>query len=310
MIGESIPIEYDSASGKRVGLSIESVSAFYSDETLTIIGEVASWSGRSIDDYRELQAVAYGADGQVVGRAVDNWCEFGIRQSFECEMQTSPYGYRLFGVPALVRLLPAAELDGQSYEELEVGPVAVARFRENTANPGRTIEFDGRAFRSEGFEVSLKDMLQYDAYNNLEWLTDEWRDWSQHQREHGLPPDHPLHEFGVTNLDALDGESFEQLCGRYFSRQGYAVEYTPTVGDGGVDLILKRGQEYLLVQCKRHARPVGEPVLRDLYGTLVHFQATGGVVCSSAGFTPSALTWVSGKAIRLVDGPEILRGLR
>jgi restriction system protein len=95
----------------------------------------------------------------------------------------------------------------------------------------------------------------------------------------------------------------------YFERLGFVVEQTPTVGDGGVDLVLRRGEELVLVQCKRHARPVGEPVLRDLYGALVHFGANSGVVCSSSGFTPAACKWAHEKAIRLVDGDEILKAL-
>lgn len=306
---EAVTIEYDTASGKRAGLNFEAASAFFVDETLTVIGELSSWSGQPIDAYREIQVVAYDAHGQAVGQALSNWTEFGARQSFECSLDSSGYGYRLFGVPALVRLI-AAKTDDADFDVLdEPGTTQAARFRESTANYGRTVEWNGSEFSISGYPTPLTHILQYDALGELEWVSREWQDWSEHQRHHGLAPQHPLHGFGVTALDQLDGRSFELLCAMYFERLGYTVELTPTVGDGGVDLVLRRDQEYVLVQCKRHARPAGEPVLRDLYGTLVHFGATSGVVCSSSGFTPAARSWARDKALKLVDGNEILTAL-
>lgn len=306
MFGEPVQVEYDNASAKRAGLNIEAASAFFSDETLTVLGELSSRSGNSIDDYRELQVIVYDAQDQAVGQALCNWIEFGLRQSFECSLEPSGYGYRLFAVPHLVRLIPArADADFEAPEQTQTA----ARFRPGTANEGRTVDWDGAQFSISGYATPLTHILQYDAQEELEWLSPEWREWSNHQRQYGLPPHHPLHGFGVTSLSQLDGRSFEVLCGMYFERLGFVVEQTPTVGDGGVDLVLRRGEELVLVQCKRHARPVGEAVLRDLYGALVHFGANSGVVCSSSGFTPAACKWAHEKAIRLVDGDEILKAL-
>jgi hypothetical protein len=53
------------------------------------------------------------------------------------------------------------------------------------------------------------------------------------------------------------------------------VELTPFQGDHGVDLILARAGEKVIVQCKHRPRgSVGEPVLRDLFGALHHFNRT------------------------------------
>jgi restriction system protein len=55
--------------------------------------------------------------------------------------------------------------------------------------------------------------------------------------------------------DALHGMSwreFELLVGEAFRLQGYAVQEVGGAGpDGGVDLVLRRGSEIALVQCKQ-----------------------------------------------------------
>ena len=73
--------------------------------------------------------------------------------------------------------------------------------------------------------------------------------------------------------DALDGMSwqeFEILVGEAFRLQGYRVAETGGAGaDGGVDLVLSKGGEKFLVQCKQwKAYKVGVDVVRELYGVM------------------------------------------
>lgn len=117
--------------------------------------------------------------------------------------------------------------------------------------------------------------------------------------------------------DALDGMSwreFEMLVGEAFRLQGYQVVETGGAGaDGGVDLVLSRpgknGSEKFLVQCKQwRAYKVGVDVVRELYGVMAARGATGGFVVTSGRFTDEAVSFASGRNLRLVDGPK-LRGL-
>lgn len=73
--------------------------------------------------------------------------------------------------------------------------------------------------------------------------------------------------------DALDGMSwqdFELLVGEAFWLQGYEVTELGGEGpDGGVDLVLRRGREKFLVQCKQwKAFKVGVVIVRELYGVM------------------------------------------
>jgi restriction system protein len=117
---------------------------------------------------------------------------------------------------------------------------------------------------------------------------------------------------GIETIRALSWPEFENLVGEAYRRQGYAVEETGGGGaDGGVDLILRKGSEKTVVQCKRwRERQVGVNVVRELYGVMVAEGAVRGIIVSSGTFTPDATTFASGKSLTLVDGPalEVLVG--
>ncbi len=299
-----VTVTYSGADEALAGLEIESASAFFHEDKLVIMGELVSASGGVIEGYCEIQAVVYDFGGQLVGQALANWAPFGLRQSFSVALFM---GDDLFGDPATVALVPVSDASPVDRPEADLAEIAV--FRSGTPNAGRVLQHDGQRFVVSGYEIPLVHVLQYDRSGDLEWRNDAWGSWAQAQRDSGLPAEHPLHELGATTLDQLSGIQFEQLCALYFTKQGYAVEMTPAVADGGVDLVLCRLDERVLVQCKRHARPVGEPVVRDLYGVVLHHGADSGVVCASAGFTPAARAWVGDKPLVLIEGQEILRGL-
>jgi len=112
------------------------------------------------------------------------------------------------------------------------------------------------------------------------------------------------------SADALDGmswQSFEMLVGEGFRLQGYQVTETGGSGaDGGVDLVLTKGGEKFLVQCKQwRAMKVGVEIVRELYGVMAARGATGGFVVTSGRFTDDATTFASGRNVRLIDGPQL-----
>jgi restriction system protein len=74
-------------------------------------------------------------------------------------------------------------------------------------------------------------------------------------------------------LDGMTWREFEMLVGEAFRLRGYRVTEQGGVGpDGGVDLVLAKGNEKFLVQCKQwRAFRVGVEVVRELYDRLVPF---------------------------------------
>lgn len=108
-------------------------------------------------------------------------------------------------------------------------------------------------------------------------------------------------------VQEMDWREFESLVGQAFERQGYQVTRTGGDGpDGGVDLILTKGGETFLVQCKQwRAFRVGVPVVRELYGVMAAEGAAGGYVVTSGRFTEEAEAFAQGRNIRLINGPEL-----
>ena len=112
------------------------------------------------------------------------------------------------------------------------------------------------------------------------------------------------------SVDALNGMSwrgFEMLVGEAFRLQGYSViEHGGAGPDGGIDLVLRKGTETHLVQCKQwKAYKVGVEVVRQLYGVMAANGAAGGFVITSGAFTPDAQAFANGRNVKLIDGPKL-----
>jgi len=105
--------------------------------------------------------------------------------------------------------------------------------------------------------------------------------------------------------------SVSVIAGRYRAL-GYNVERVGHGGshfDGGIDLKLRRGAEYIVVQCKReNVYKVTHNVGHELLGVMCTEGATGAIVVNAGEFTSYALTSAKGDArLILVDGQEVRR---
>ena len=116
---------------------------------------------------------------------------------------------------------------------------------------------------------------------------------------------------GQTSLETLRSVSwkhFEWLVGEAYRRKGYEVEESLGGGaDGGIDLVLRKGDATTLVQCKQwKVFSVGAPVVREMFGLLTHHQASRAIIITSGRFTREAEAFAQGKPIELIDGPQLL----
>lgn len=108
-------------------------------------------------------------------------------------------------------------------------------------------------------------------------------------------------------LDGISWREFEILVGESYRQQGYQVAELGGAGpDGGVDLVLTKGNEKFFVQCKQwKAYKVGVTTVRELYGVMAAKGAAGGFVVTSGRFTADAVEFANGRNIELVDGPRL-----
>ena len=122
-------------------------------------------------------------------------------------------------------------------------------------------------------------------------------------------------------LSRTSWQDFERLLARHYREEGYEVEHCGTAEnsarfDGGVDLVLRRDGETVLVQCKHwKAAQVPHNDVHQLLGLLETRQAQRAILITSGEFTAAArdaasrtqrIQLIDGMALRLmVDPPHI-----
>lgn len=111
------------------------------------------------------------------------------------------------------------------------------------------------------------------------------------------------------DIDKLSGIEFENVCQVLVEKMGFTTQTTKASGDGGIDLIAYNHQPLLsgkyIIQCKRYAGSVGEPIIRDLYGVIMSERANKGILMTTGHFTKSAISFAEGKPIELIDGIKL-----
>lgn len=101
------------------------------------------------------------------------------------------------------------------------------------------------------------------------------------------------------------GPEFEVLVGRVFKQWGYQVTQVGGASDGGVDLVVRKGCEHALIQCKAHAKPCSPAVVRELYGALNHSEGNYAYLATLHGVTAAAAEWLKDKPIAVLKADDL-----
>lgn len=113
-------------------------------------------------------------------------------------------------------------------------------------------------------------------------------------------------------LSRLRWDQFEALLAAYYRGQGYQVDHVGTGAtrarfDGGIDLKLRRDDDYILVQCKHwNVDQVTHNPVHELLGIMVNEGATGAILISSGEFTRAAWSAATRHGhVQLIDGAAL-----
>lgn len=110
----------------------------------------------------------------------------------------------------------------------------------------------------------------------------------------------------INTVRDLHWRNFEELVAEAFRRQGYRVTEGGYGADGGIDLVLRKGNEVILVQCKQwKTQKVGVNVVREMFGVLTASNASRVFIICSGKFTPQAIDFASSKPISLLGADEL-----
>lgn len=113
-------------------------------------------------------------------------------------------------------------------------------------------------------------------------------------------------------LTRVAWDQFEVLLAEHYRKEGFQVEHVGTGAtharfDGGIDLKLRRGEEFILVQCKHwNAKQVPHNDVHQLLGLMVNEGATGAILVTSGEFTRHAIRSAAKLGhVVLVDGAQL-----
>jgi restriction system protein len=98
----------------------------------------------------------------------------------------------------------------------------------------------------------------------------------------------------------MNGFEFEDFCAEILKKSGWKVEKTKPGADQGIDLIIRKKNYTIGVQCKKYARPVGNKAVQQVKAGIVHYNLNDGIVLANNAFTKSAIELAQSTGIGLV----------
>jgi restriction system protein len=115
----------------------------------------------------------------------------------------------------------------------------------------------------------------------------------------------------MRDIQAMSWREFEDLVAAFYQAKGFDTE--PRGGDtpdGGIDLIVRKGNQNWLVQCKhRKHELIDVRPLRELLGVVASQGAAGGIFVACGAFDERALAFAKGTDKLELIGGEQLRDL-
>ena len=117
-----------------------------------------------------------------------------------------------------------------------------------------------------------------------------------HAQEDGAP---------IGDADIISGEHYETLCRNLLQAEGWRVETTPVTGDQGADLIAEAAGCRVIIQCKFHARPIGNKAVQEAHAAVGFHAGDRAAVVSNASFTRSARQLAQANGVLLLHHDQL-----
>ena len=106
----------------------------------------------------------------------------------------------------------------------------------------------------------------------------------------------------------MPAERFEEEVAEWFRKKGYNAKVTRYVGDGGIDIILTKGQQKALVQCKHYNGKVGVDPVRALFGVMSSEKVQKGYLACLHGATEGAADFAKKNGIIILTVENYIKG--
>lgn len=115
-------------------------------------------------------------------------------------------------------------------------------------------------------------------------------------------------EYGITEIDLMEGYMFEEYLSIVLFYLGYKVSLTKKSRDYGADLILTdpATKQTTVVQAKRYNKATGIKSVQEVIGARQHYKADNAWVVSTSKYTPAAESLAKENNVRLIDRKELI----
>lgn len=106
-------------------------------------------------------------------------------------------------------------------------------------------------------------------------------------------------------LKSMNPYDFEEFVCKYFESVGYKVTRTSKSGDQGIDGILEKNGSKTIVQAKRVQKYVGQPIIRDVYGTMIAENADAAFIVTTGKVSQQSRDWIGDKPIHIFTSKDL-----
>jgi restriction system protein len=111
---------------------------------------------------------------------------------------------------------------------------------------------------------------------------------------------------GIMEIDAMTGIEFENYLSVLFEAMGYEVKLTPASSDYGADLLIKKDEEFIVVQAKRYSKAVGISSIQEVFSAKMYYQATEAWVVTNNTFSRNACELSKRSGVKLIAREQLI----
>ena len=114
---------------------------------------------------------------------------------------------------------------------------------------------------------------------------------------------------GISDIDRMDGKTFENYLKVFFEKLGYKVERTQYIGDYGADLVTTNNGVKMVIQAKRYKNKVGIKAVQEAVASKGYYNCDKAMVVTNSYFTNQAKTLASRNKVELWDRKILVKNL-
>jgi restriction system protein len=109
----------------------------------------------------------------------------------------------------------------------------------------------------------------------------------------------------LAHVRLMRGTEFEYFVASLLDSMGFYAGVMGGAGDQGVDIIIRKGNKDIAVQCKNYAKPVGNRPVQEVYAGAAHHGCGTAWVVAPAGFTKGARELARSNGVSLFDASDL-----